>query len=211
MAHGGPFRLPSRTREAPRRSRRPNRAIAAGGRRSAAADADEVGAGPAQRLGLLARLDVEGDARHLEDLRPPGDQIAAPRAGLVAVLEMRRRAEGDVVGAGLGRASWRRGARCRHRRRRCRAAQNAARFRIGASRVHGDPRCTPSARSARASSASPASSAAAPAFCAISTSGLAEPRRARSAAGAIRTEAIGAAASAALRRSGAPRPASTTA
>ena len=50
------------------------------------------------------RLDVEDHAGHLEDLRPPGDQLIAPRAALVAVIEMGRRPEGDVVGAGLGQS-----------------------------------------------------------------------------------------------------------
>ena len=138
--------------------------------------ADEVGARPAQRVGLLAGLDVEGDAGHLEDLRPPGHEIVAPRARLVAVLEMWRSAEGDVVGAGLGRASWRRGARCRHRRRQCRRCPGC---RALAHRRQRGPCRQPGARHRRAgcapAAASPASSAAALAFCAISIRGSAEP------------------------------------
>ena len=66
------------------------------------AHGDKVGAGAREAGGFLRRLHVEGDAGHLEDLRPPGDELVAAGAALVAVAEMGRRAEGDVVGAGLG-------------------------------------------------------------------------------------------------------------
>ena len=102
MAHGGSLSLPSRARRsaaaiAGHEIRALPPGVAPTGNRMAMKSAPR----PAQRLGLLGRLDVEGDAGRLEDLRPPGDQLVAPRAGLVAVLEVRRRAEGDVVGAVL--------------------------------------------------------------------------------------------------------------
>src|SRR4051794_36250379 len=64
-------------------------------------DTHEIGARAGQGIGFLWCLDVEGDARRLEDLGPPGDQLVAPQARLVAVLEVGRCAESDVVGSRL--------------------------------------------------------------------------------------------------------------
>jgi hypothetical protein len=50
-----------------------------------------------ERLSFLGRLDIEGNARRLENLRPPSDQLVPAHTGLGAILEVRRCAEGDVV------------------------------------------------------------------------------------------------------------------
>ena len=67
-----------------------------------AAQGDEVGAGSGQRDGVGAVVDVEGDAGDFENLAPPSDQLEPARRGGGAVLDVRRDAEGDVVGALLG-------------------------------------------------------------------------------------------------------------
>jgi hypothetical protein len=65
---------------------------------------NKIGAGPAQGFGLVRVFHVEGDARHLENLSPPRDQLVAAHARLVAFLQAGRCGEGNVVGAGFGKA-----------------------------------------------------------------------------------------------------------
>ncbi len=55
----------------------------------------------AKSMRSLAIGNVECDAGNLEQLAPPGDEIALALRGLLAVFDVGRNAEGDVVGAGF--------------------------------------------------------------------------------------------------------------
>ena len=75
---------------------------AAGGSAVGSITATKSAPARASASAASAELDVEGDARHLEDLGPPGDQVGPPGASLVEIGEVERRAEGDILGAVLG-------------------------------------------------------------------------------------------------------------
>ncbi len=79
-----------------------NARASSGACRAVATHGDEVGPRAGKRYRLLGGVDVEGDARHLEYLAPPRDQLEPARGGGGAIFDVRRYAEGDVVGAVLG-------------------------------------------------------------------------------------------------------------
>ena len=69
----------------------------------ACGDCKKIGAGLDQRAGVVQRDAANRNARRLDHFLPPNEQVAFSVCGCRFGLGWKKRAEGDVIGAGFGR------------------------------------------------------------------------------------------------------------